>query len=301
MSFATLSGILATDVANAGTFTTSYPLGPDNRQTNRGDFVNGTKHFLSIQQKVYSAPVDFTLAFGATTVTITNNTGTTLKAGARFTVQYDMPGGAQLVDENGVQVVNTVDAPTVLIDLGSPVAASAAALRAAAAVGGAGALTLITAALTLDVARNVTLTSSGNDSGRTFTVTGKDVYGNTVVEAITGANAGIASGKKAFKSITSISADAAAAGTVSCGYGEVLGLPVHLPITGLVLKEIEDSAIAAAGTLVAGLSVLTKPTATNADVRGTYDPNSACDGSKSFQLIAVLPDPTFKGHAQFAG
>src|SRR5262249_54376301 len=49
------------------------------------------------------------------------------------------------------------------------------------------------------VARNVRITSGGNDTGITFTVSGYDVYGFPMSEAITGANAGIASGKKAFK------------------------------------------------------------------------------------------------------
>jgi hypothetical protein len=61
------------------------------------------------------------------------------------------------------------------------------------------------------------------------------------------------------------------------------------------------TASASAGTFVAGLSVNTISTATTADVRGTYDPSAACDGSKAFELLVNLSDPTFKGVPQYDG
>jgi hypothetical protein len=36
-------------------------------------------------------------------------------------------------------------------------------------------------------------------------------------------------------------------------------------------------------------------------VRGTYDPDSACNGTKTFTLLVALTDPTYKGVAQYAG
>lgn len=53
------------------------------------------------------------------------------------------------------------------------------------------------------------------------------------------------------------------------------------------------------GTFVAG--VQTTPTATTGDVRGTYDPTEACNGSLAFSLLVELPDPDYKGVAHFAG
>ena len=44
-----------------------------------------------------------------------------------------------------------------------------------------------------------------------------------------------------------------------------------------------------AGTIVAGVTTAGGSTATTGDVRGTYDPNAACDGSKVFELILALP------------
>jgi hypothetical protein len=55
------------------------------------------------------------------------------------------------------------------------------------------------------------------------------------------------------------------------------------------------------GTLVNGLSPLTKATATNADVRGTYTPENAPDGTIGYALLVQVPDPSFLGNAQYAG
>ena len=95
-------------------------------------------------------------------------------------------------------------------------------LSVAAAVAAAGDLTLGGAltsggVFTADYARQISITSSGNDSGRTFTVTGTDANGLTQTEAVTGPNAGTVESTKYFKTITSISADAACAGNISVG------------------------------------------------------------------------------------
>ena len=63
----------------------------------------------------------------------------------------------------------------------------------------------------------VTLLSVGNDSARTATVTGTDIYGNTQTEEITMANAGTATGTKVFASVSSISVDGALANNISAG------------------------------------------------------------------------------------
>jgi hypothetical protein len=67
----------------------------------------------------------------------------------------------------------------------------------------------------------------------------------------------------------------------------------------IVVEITTDQDTALNGTLVAG--VQTAATATTGDVRGTYDPYSACDGALSFTLIAMVPDPTYKGVNQYDG
>ena len=63
----------------------------------------------------------------------------------------------------------------------------------------------------------VTLLSAGDDSARTATVTGTDIYGNTQTEQITMANADTATGTKVFASVSSISVDGALAANISSG------------------------------------------------------------------------------------
>lgn len=140
------------------------------------------------------------------------------------------------------------------------------------------------------IARNVTLTSSGNDSGATFTVVGFDVYGAPMVETITGANAGTAVGKKAFKYIQSITpAGTLAAGpaTVSAGIGSVFGLPLFVGNIGDALI-VWNNAIQTNGTFVAGDT--TTATATTGDVRGTYVFSGGTLGTSRAQIY-VTPKP----------
>lgn len=294
---------LGSAVATSGTFTVSYATG-----VTRGAYIGGWAHRISALGAVYYSPTDFTVSFGTSTATITWLKATTLAAGTRVSVQLDRPGGAyypgklqrqNVTDIYDAQTVQSVqDCPTVMLNLGSPIATTAVSLRAAAALATTGSFTLLTAGMSFDVPRNVIFTSSGNDTGVVFTITGTDFFGQSMSEAVTGANAGVAAGVKAFYKILTISNSAAAAGTVSIGVGNVLGLPRWVPSSGHIVKELMNWASATAGTFVAGLSSLTTSTTTTADVRGTYVPNSAPDGSKAYVLIVALPDPQFIGVPQ---
>jgi hypothetical protein len=63
----------------------------------------------------------------------------------------------------------------------------------------------------------VTITSVGNDSAKTFTVTGLDPDGTAITETITGANATTATGSRYFKSVSQIAVSAATADAVTAG------------------------------------------------------------------------------------
>jgi hypothetical protein len=62
--------------------------------------------------------------------------------------------------------------------------------------------------------------------------------------------------------------------------------------------EIEPTGVGS-GTFVAGVQTL--PTGTTGDVRGTYDPEEACDGSLSFALLVSCPDPSYRGVDNYDG
>lgn len=312
MTFQVVTQVLGAAVATAGTFTGSYPSG-----FSAADFVGGVRHKIAAVGALFEAPKDFTIAFTSTTVfTITWLAATTLPAGATVRVQLDMPGDTGMKDWASqasfptmvpTYVHNSVPCVLRYVDIGSPIAKDDSKLRANAALATTGSFTLLTAGLTMDVPRNIILTSSGDDSGGlTFTVTGTDEYGAALVETITGANAGVASGVKAFKTVTTITNSVAAAANVKVGWGNVFGLPVWLPATTLILADFQDYAAPAnAATKVAGLSALTKSTATTADVRGTYAPNTNAanipNSARCYSVLVAIPDPSHIGVPQYGG
>ena len=65
--------------------------------------------------------------------------------------------------------------------------------------------------------RVVTIKSSGDDSGITFTVSGTNEAGGNITDVITGANVGIATGSKYFKTVTGIVASNSTDGNVEAG------------------------------------------------------------------------------------
>lgn len=68
----------------------------------------------------------------------------------------------------------------------------------------------------------VTVTSAGNDSNRTFTITGTDKDGFALVEAFTGKNVGVATTIHRFKTVTKIAVSGATAAAVTAGTGALL-------------------------------------------------------------------------------
>ena len=69
-----------------------------------------------------------------------------------------------------------------------------------------------------EMASMITLTSAGDDSGLTATITGTDIFGYTQTEDLTMANAGVASSAKTYKTVTSIAVSGAGTvGTLSAG------------------------------------------------------------------------------------
>ena len=72
-----------------------------------------------------------------------------------------------------------------------------------------------------EMASVVTLTSSGNDSARTASISGTDVLGNAQTEDITMGNAGAVTTVKTWKTITSVTVDGSGtAGTLKMGVDE---------------------------------------------------------------------------------
>lgn len=153
--------------------------------------------------------------------------------------------------------------------------------------GGAGAGGFITApdpATTLT--RALRITSVGNDSAATFVVRGYDQYFFPVTETITGANAGIATGKKTFKYIASITPAGTLSGSnISVGTADIFGLGMRADFYDLVSILYNSAQIVAATGFVAADTAT--PTATTGNVRGTYAVQSASDGTKRLTIFVT--------------
>lgn len=301
--FKTASFLLGTDVLDSGTFTVNYPAG-----NYIGDFSFARGHYIQMNGKKLRQPADIGLSFAAGAVTVTNRTGGTLPAGSAGIFQFEISGddSGLFGDLNGVKhrLLRTTKLHPVEVTLGAPITADADGVSVSQSVTVLTTpLATITGALaaggvaTFDVPRNV-LAAWTNTA--ILTVTGKDEYGVTVVE--TSASSTSLTGKKAFKTVTSCSFNADVT-SATIGTGDVLGLPLHLAsaTVGNVITELQDDAVATGGTFVVGLTKNTESTATSADVRGTYDPNAACDGAKSFRLLMAISDPSDLGNPQYGG
>lgn len=138
------------------------------------------------------------------------------------------------------------------------------------------------------VARNVRITSNGNDSTGTFTVRGFDIYSQPLTEVITGANAGIAAGKKAFKYIWSITPGGTIASTtVSVGTGDVYGLPLYSAQFPEVVIGWAGTTITAPTGYLAG-DTTSPATGITGDVRGTYAVQSASNGTNTLMFNQLV-------------
>jgi|GEM_PF-4936659 len=292
MSFRTIQAVLASAVANGGTFTVSYPPG-----TSRSTFLRANRHVIRANNATYVSPTNFTVSLGASVATITWNVATTLPAGSAVAVQLDAAGPETYREMPPLRRprANVSDMFVRLVNLGNPAAGSSTAIAASQGVGAGAAAVLTAAPYAMDFARNVVAAWTGTS---VLTVTGLDVYGNVMVES--SASGTSMTGAKAFASVTS-AVFSAAVTAATIGTGNVLGIPIYLQNAQSVLREFQDAAAPTAGTLVAGLSVGTRSTATTADVRGTYTPNATPNGSIVFELLIATPDPNFFGNPQFAG
>ena len=146
---------------------------------------------------------------------------------------------------------------------------------------------------TFDVSRAVAITSTGNNSGFSFTVNGTDQYGATQTETITGPNNNTVTGIKAFKTVTSVLSATTLVGTISVGTSDTLGLPYHLLNKGKLVQPVHQDGVSISTTTVVGFSVTGTSTATTADVRGTVALGTAADGAK-LTTVCMIVNPSTK-------
>ena len=187
--------------------------------------------------------------------------------------------------------------PILQIDLGAPVAGAANSICASQAVNADVAATLDgSTAGALDVPRNVVAAWTG---AAVITVTGIDAYGQRVTES--SASGTSFTGKKAFKTVTSVTFSANVTGA-TVGTGNVLGLPYRIAGRWDVLGFYADGSVETVAALVAGDA--TTPSATTGDVRGTITPTTTPNGSIRFRawmkVFGLKNDAESFGRPQYA-
>lgn len=173
-------------------------------------------------------------------------------------------GAPATADADGISASATITAP------------ASAVIGGALASGGVA---------TFDVPRNVV---GAWTNTAVVTIVGTDEYGSLMTEV--SASGTSHAGTKAFKTVTSITPSVTVTGA-TFGSGDVLGLPYRVPANGLLAARANNAIDA--GTFVPG--VATDPaTGTTGDVRGTFDPAVALNGSNTVAVLIKVHDPSTK-------
>jgi hypothetical protein len=234
MSHSVVRLALASDLITDGTLTVTYPTGKG-----KGNFINGADHRMFALQKDMRVGRDFTISFGNTSATVTYKGTTTIPQSSEVLVQLD-EAGKRFETLNVLK--RSVAAAAILVTLGSPATLDADGICASQSVT-SGEYALLNGALatsgqsfiTLDVPR--ALQASWTTSA-VLTVTGRDEYGNTMVEK--SASGTTFTGKKAFKYVDSVTFSASVT-SATVGTTDVLGLPFFLRDTDMIVAEYEGT------------------------------------------------------------
>ena len=280
-------------VAAGGSFTVAYPTGKS-----ADDYVGGTDHLIISHsiQTLRSLSGDFSLAFGASNITVTLATNVAMPAGTVIFLNVDRSGEdaeESLASTTRMALLNMVRCifgAVTTADADGACASQSLNTGVDGLINGALAATGIA---TFATPRNVVAAWTG---AAVLTVTGTDEYGDILAES--SGSGTTFTGKKAFKTITKVRVSANVTG-LTVGEGVVLGLPVFLPDAADALKEVVDGAAPTAGTFVAGDR--TTPSATTGDVRGTWAPNAAPNSTRIYEAILALRSVSAKGVDNFAG
>ena len=155
---------------------------------------------------------------------------------------------------------------------------------------------------TMTTPRNIIIDSSTTDTTQVATITGTDVYGETLVEDIAFNGTTAVEGVKAFKTVTKVTCDINMAGNVDIGTSDVLGSPIRIETLNAVIQTTAAGVVDAPTIVVA---VDTTATSTTGDVRGTIDFTDAPDDSVVFAVLLKVNDNYTKaeifGVAQYGG
>lgn len=243
----TTEGTLASAVADTSTFTVSYPdrAAPEVGQFSEGDFYLSMGHTLIMGNQTLTFPADFDLTFGTASITVTNYTGGSWPTGTKYRLGLNI-AGKPIFRENassavGGRTVKRVGRGNTFKFTVTPDVLDADGVAASQTVTGAGTAFSLNGALVsggvaiFDVPRCV---QAAWTNSAYITITGKDEYGNTIVEvSATGTSH---YGTKAFAKVTSVTTSATIT-SATVGTSDTIGLPFFLPSRNNVLRVARDT------------------------------------------------------------
>lgn len=131
----------------------------------------------------------------------------------------------------------------------APANASVGGVAVAQTLAGAGDMTLVSSTVTLDYARQIILTSTGNISARTFTVYGTDADGNSISESRAGPNSNSVATTKTFKTVTRIAVNGAVGTNTSADYGGTVLTTYKTVVLDLLNRVPAEISIEVTGTI----------------------------------------------------
>lgn len=133
------------------------------------------------------------------------------------------------------------------------------------------------------------VSTNAGDTTVTITVKGWDIYSVPMTETITLNGTTIVNGKKAFKSIQSVTTGVASlVGNVNIGTTDTLGLSIRADSYSYLTVYVSDAGVTA-NTGFTKADLTAPATATSGDVRGTYALQTASDGTKR---VAIWVNPS---------
>lgn len=239
MPLQTVRGTLSAAVANLGTFTVSYPTNTDS-----GTFTGAVNHKININQVDLTSPKSFILTFGTSSITVTNETGSSWPVGANYILQLNTAGNKPIggFDNGLMPTVGCTQSILTRVNLGAPDVLDADGICASQSVTAA-TQAVVNGAVgaTLDTPRNVVAAWTTTS---VLTIIGRDIYGNLLTES--SASSTSFTGKKAFKTITSILFSISVTGA-TVGTGDVIGIPIFLQSSSQVLAELQDNVVLSRG------------------------------------------------------
>lgn len=121
-----------------------------------------------------------------------------------------------------------------------------------------------------------------------ITIVGTDEYGSIMSEV--SASGTSHTGKKAFKTVTSITPSATVT-AFTAGNGTVIGLPYRADVNDVF--SVRQTGTNDAATVVAA-DTTNPATGTTGDIRGTLAFASAPDGTKTYKVLFKVADPSTK-------